>query len=222
MKNPPGKIAPLKNPAAAPARDRRGTRERLLDAGLRLFAQKGFDGTLIGDLEREAGLKPGTGSFYRHFENKEDVLHEVISREVDRNHSLAELHAAATNGALGDARAELVLRFRMTLLHLDQMSDFIHILIREEDHLSEDARYVREVMIESAREKEAEDFARRIRAGEVVDLDSRALWSVISSALIGHFLAKRYFKVKSVGGVDDEQFVNTLADLLTTRRKQAP
>lgn len=201
-------------------RGRRGTRERLLDAGLKLFAQKGFAGTAISDLEVEAGLKPGTGSFYRHFSSKEEVLHEVIAREIERNHAIGDMYAAVTAGALGNARAELVLEFRLALMHLEQMRDFIQILIREEDLLREDAQHVHEVMIEAAHRREARKLEERIRAGQVIDLDPGALWGVIISALVGYVLAKRYFRVSNIAGMDDDKLVNTLADLLIRPRRE--
>lgn len=219
MKGEGTKVTPLKPGGAESGKRKRGTHGRLLDAGLKLFAQKGFDGTLISDLELEAGLKPGTGSFYRHFDSKEEVLREVIVRETESNHRRYETHEAIIRGSMGNTRAELILSFRMSLLLFEQMGDFIQILIREEDRLTHDARQLREIMIDGSWDRQASEMERRIQAGEVVDLDAHALTGIVNSALIGHFLTKRYFHVSAVAGVDDERFVMTLADLLTGARK---
>jgi AcrR family transcriptional regulator len=68
------------------------TRERLLDVALDLFVEAGFGGTTITEVERRAGLTPGTGSFYRHFGSKEELLRAAVDREVER--CMAEIAAA--------------------------------------------------------------------------------------------------------------------------------
>jgi AcrR family transcriptional regulator len=55
---------------------------RIKEAGLKLFSQKGFEGTTIKDIASEAGLKPS--SIYSHFASKEEIFvtvwRECISR----------------------------------------------------------------------------------------------------------------------------------------------
>ena len=44
-----------------------------------LFARKGIAGTRIADVEAAVGLAVGTGSFHRHFRNKDELLVAVAS-----------------------------------------------------------------------------------------------------------------------------------------------
>jgi AcrR family transcriptional regulator len=60
------------------------TRDRILDVAFDMFVNEGFGGTAIIEVERRVGLKPGTGSFYRHFRSKEDLLRAAVAREVTR------------------------------------------------------------------------------------------------------------------------------------------
>jgi AcrR family transcriptional regulator len=60
------------------------TRERILDAALELFVDRGVAGTSVSDIERAVGLAAGTGSFYRHFRSKQDVLVVSFERGVAR------------------------------------------------------------------------------------------------------------------------------------------
>jgi AcrR family transcriptional regulator len=60
-------------------------RDRLIAAALRVFAAKGFDGTRILDIVREAGLS--TGAVYGRFHSKTDLLREAVvsgSRHASR------------------------------------------------------------------------------------------------------------------------------------------
>jgi AcrR family transcriptional regulator len=55
-------------------------REQLLDAAARVFARKGYSGTKIQDIVREAGLS--TGAVYGRFGSKQDLLREAVVRRT--------------------------------------------------------------------------------------------------------------------------------------------
>jgi AcrR family transcriptional regulator len=65
------------------------TRERILDAALPLFEERGFDGTTVTAIEGAVGLSPGSGSFYRHFRSKEEVFVAAVEARVRRLVELA-------------------------------------------------------------------------------------------------------------------------------------
>lgn len=75
-------LTPVSDLAPTPAAtDADLLRERLLDAAARVFAEKGYDGTRIQDVVREAGLS--TGAVYGRFTSKTDLLREaVITRSM--------------------------------------------------------------------------------------------------------------------------------------------
>lgn len=51
---------------------------RILDAALTLFAERGFHGTAVPEVARSAGV--GAGTIYRYFTNKEDLVNGVFRR----------------------------------------------------------------------------------------------------------------------------------------------
>lgn len=53
------------------------THTRILQAALRLFAKRGYDGTTTKDLAKSAGVAEGT--LFRHFSNKKAILIEVAT-----------------------------------------------------------------------------------------------------------------------------------------------
>ncbi|NLT06958.1 MAG: TetR/AcrR family transcriptional regulator [Solirubrobacterales bacterium] len=57
-------------PATDPADGSQSTRDALLGAGMRTFAEHGFTRSRLADIAKEAGLT--TGAFYRHFASKQD------------------------------------------------------------------------------------------------------------------------------------------------------
>jgi AcrR family transcriptional regulator len=56
------------------------TRQRLLEEGMRLFAEHGFRATTVGQIEAAAGLQPRRGALYKHFESKEALLLTALQR----------------------------------------------------------------------------------------------------------------------------------------------
>jgi len=66
----------------APANPRGRRREVILDAAAELFGDRGYPATGIDEIGEAAGITgPGV---YRHFENKNDVLGEVVRRALGR------------------------------------------------------------------------------------------------------------------------------------------
>lgn len=61
-----------------PAESPRPTAERLLDAAMRLFMEKGYFSTSVADILREASAN--SGSLYHAFPTKQDVLLAVLER----------------------------------------------------------------------------------------------------------------------------------------------
>jgi AcrR family transcriptional regulator len=69
------------------------TQERIEQATLALFADKGVDRTTIGDIARAAGIAEGT--IYRHFPSKEELIWQLFSRNyLDLAARLDALQAA--------------------------------------------------------------------------------------------------------------------------------
>ncbi len=79
----------------------RNTREDVIDAAGRLFADRGYHGTSMRDLGRELGLLGS--SLYAHVESKQDLLVAV----VERGASLFEASAASALATEGSADRRL-------------------------------------------------------------------------------------------------------------------
>lgn len=60
---------------------KKATRDRLIEAALRLFAARGYDATLVEEITRSAGVAKGT--FFNYFKTKEDLLVQVASYQLD-------------------------------------------------------------------------------------------------------------------------------------------
>jgi AcrR family transcriptional regulator len=105
------------------------TRDRIIEQAMRLFSQHGYAATSIAKIEAAAGLKPGAGGLYHHFDSKEAVLAAGIERQLARLDALREIRRVLA--PLGDLRSELTLIARYILAELDTESDLLRILASE-------------------------------------------------------------------------------------------
>lgn len=81
------------------------TKERIMQAALKLFMEQGYQKTSIGSIETEAGLVPRAGAFYRHFEGKEALIVEVAKAYVAET---PEEFGLDKLSSFGSTRAELI------------------------------------------------------------------------------------------------------------------
>lgn len=182
----------------------RDTRERILDTALAQFVARGVDGVTVTDLEQGAGLSAGSGSFYRHFRSKDDVLAAVVDREVER---------AQDRRAQEPAGGTLVEHYAWALDNLDRMRTLIALLVRDGARLPHLDR-VRSVLAEGGSRLDAADLAARMERGEIPVRDPDGVASVVLFAVVGHHLAERFFGAPV--GVDRQRFAAALASLVET------
>lgn len=54
------------------------TKQRLLDEGMRLFAERGYRATTVADIQESCGLTGGSGALYQHFRSKRALLEQGV------------------------------------------------------------------------------------------------------------------------------------------------
>jgi AcrR family transcriptional regulator len=65
------------------------TRERLIEAAAKVFAEKGFAATSLDEVADAAGLTKG--AVYSNFENKEDLVRAVLKAHEDRQSGISDI-----------------------------------------------------------------------------------------------------------------------------------
>ena len=97
-------------------------RTELTRAAARLFAEKGYHGTSVGDLAQALGVQKG--SLYAHIDSKADLLWEVAREGAEAFH--AALDAVAEDGPVLE-RIEAALRahLRVVAEQLDVATVFV-------------------------------------------------------------------------------------------------
>jgi AcrR family transcriptional regulator len=109
-----------------------------MSAAMALFADRGFDGTSVGEIERAAGLAARSGALYQYFKGgKEELLRATIERELE---AIDELGSVLDMLPLGDLQAELTLMARWNLSSLERRSQLSRFVRRDAARLPTDLR----------------------------------------------------------------------------------
>jgi TetR/AcrR family transcriptional regulator len=124
--------------AAAPHVEARSTRDLILDAAERRFAERGFTGVSVREIAADAGLK-NQASLYNHFRNKRALYEATLARGLD---PIVELIAARDQETATDGLEQDSLE-----AFLDRVLDYL----QEHPHLPrliqraglDDSRYLR-------------------------------------------------------------------------------
>jgi AcrR family transcriptional regulator len=102
----------------------RTTREDVVQAAGRLFAQRGYDATSMRDLGRELGLLGS--SLYAHVEGKQELLVEVVMRGGELFTESAAAATAVDGTASDQLRAFIAGHVGVVLDHLDVARTFLN------------------------------------------------------------------------------------------------
>ncbi len=185
------------------------TRERIVDEAMRLFSQHGYAATSIAKIEAAAGLTPGAGGLYHHFDSKEAVLAAGIERQLARLDALREIRHVLT--PLGDLKAELTLTARYVLAELDSESELLRLLASEARNRPQLLTAAVDQLVSSTFEGFAAWVAERaecpISNEEAAAIAALGLGSLLSSRLLRDVLG-------IPARVDDETLVDTWVQLM--------
>jgi TetR/AcrR family transcriptional regulator, fatty acid metabolism regulator protein len=97
------------NPIRPPGGDKR---EAIHRAAITIFARNGYFNSKVADIAREAGVADGT--VYLYFKSKEEILHSIFDRSVEKVVAEARSQVESTS----DPREKLR---RIALLHLERL-----------------------------------------------------------------------------------------------------
>jgi AcrR family transcriptional regulator len=180
-----------------------GTRERLMSAAMELFAERGFDGASVGEIERTAGLAPRSGALYQHFKGgKQELLRAAIEREL---RAIDELGSVMEMLPLGDLRAELTLLARWNLGSLERRAELARFVRRDAARLPPELRdELYDRLVGRPYEQVVTWLQGRFKGPDPPDLHALAL--VLVESISAYHSLRRTFG-RTPDDVDDERFI---------------
>lgn len=186
-------------------------KEQILDAAMRVFAQKGFTRATNKDIAREAGITPGL--IYYYFESKEAVLQAVIEQR-----SPLQVMGSVSAEMLA-MPPELFLRFIIQrilgIVEGEQFIGMVRVLLPEVMH---DVHAADSQIVQTAKGAFqrigiflSKYFETKITSGDLQQFDVQSTAQLLISSLIGFVLRRQILHDPAVLVLTHEQ----IADVIT-------
>ncbi|MDL4817346.1 TetR/AcrR family transcriptional regulator [Actinomadura opuntiae] len=192
-----------------------GTRTRILDEALRLFAERGYAGTSIAAIEEAAGLSPHSGSLYTHFGSKEQVMAAAVERAIE---AAERGFALAPMLPLGNLEAELTLVARGSLLLMNSWRDLIRVMGKESEQFPA-------VMVEARKRlfARSHEFLAEWLAGKAPQEgpDFEAITTIWLGAIENYWVVTNLHGHRPFG-MDDDRYVRQWVSTLMTAIGASP
>jgi AcrR family transcriptional regulator len=187
------------------------TRERIIAEAMRLFADRGYRGSTVGEIEEAAGLSPRSGGFYKHFRSKQEVLAAGIERHVTE---IEAMRSVLDLMPLGDLRAELTLIARWALAELGDEQPLMRVVQKDGDQFPELVAQVHERIVSRGHREASKLIGRLLADARVEGLSPDALAAVALGSLVNYRIEETMFGVPPAG-IGEEEFVEAWVEVWT-------
>ncbi len=184
------------------------TRERILREAMRLFAEKGYERTSVGDIQKEAGLTFGSGALYKHFSSKQAVLEAGVWEfiETGERERTAFLHLPDDfEDALNEVNKKVLASFKRD-------RETLRVVWRELEHFPELIDEIRSRRIQPGFKMFAEWLDSREQSKAIKKHDAEATAVVLLGALVFYRLMEALLD-ETPGKISEERFAKAWTEL---------
>ena len=184
-------------------------REELLQISLRLFSERGFEGTSIRDIAREAGITEGL--IYHYFQSKKDLLKTVVEESVSDPEAFQDFLDRLESLPIRQALSEIGRRLLETLREKKE----IFRLMLAESRLFEqnDDHFYPKLIYEGKMIRVGAFLKKRMERGEIREMKPVLLARQFTGSLVAFFIFQEILQGKMVADVTDADFLNSWVDV---------
>ena len=154
------------------------TKDRILEAALTVFSEKGYDGVGVDFIAETAGMKGP--SLYKHFKSKRAIFDTIVAKVGEKMKELSENVGLPTEENLD----EVVTYYgKLSEKQLQELSKKIFLFYLEDDFMS---RFWRMANMEQYQNSEISEIFRKIYMEDSIVYQSKLFEEMIKQ---GYFLA---------------------------------
>ncbi|MCJ2512647.1 MAG: TetR/AcrR family transcriptional regulator [Candidatus Thermoplasmatota archaeon] len=185
----------------------RSTRERILDSGLHLFAEKGFTGATTKDISAKAGVNEVT--LFRHFGSKKALFASVIQ---ERSH-LGEMEDGASVDMDAPVDELLERNARTVLTTLKANRHLFMIILGDAQRIPKVRGAINEFGVEKGVEFVTELMAMLIAAGKIREMDPHVAARSLIGMIQSYYMTRHLLADKEPGPGEDERVISGFVDI---------
>jgi AcrR family transcriptional regulator len=182
-------------------------RTAILDAALRVWARRGFDGTSVAEVAREAGLTKGT--LYLYFPSKRALLDEALQRYSLRPESEGGLERLRGQPYEAVVRGLVAVFWR----GIAERRELAGLLLRELPNHAEEARRFLEQVLVPVNQLLARWLEDALPPERRAKLDPVVAGRLLPAMVMAFFLTQEILGAKAFLPVPEERILTTIAEL---------
>jgi len=197
---------------APQAREKSTTRDKLLEAAIKLFAEKGFNGTTTKEIAEKAEVNEAL--IFRHFSTKRDLYGAIIEKKIFEEPGI-EIALETHNDSKDDALVFTAIATRMfdrcgkdpsfmRLLHFSAL----------EGHDLSDMFF--ETYVEYINMLICDYIETRIKDGALRNVNPLYASKAFIGMVVNQIIAQELFGEKKRGKIDQEQLIATFVGIFLT------
>ena len=198
----------MKEQAPAGRRDRR---EDILAASLHLFSEKGFHGTSMRDIAREADITEGL--IYHYFAGKRDLFRAII----DEHSFLPLLRTLPELAAQLDLRALLIVLARGFFDVLRENKELTRLLLQEVQVFPEEKEAFFSDFVRESIEKLGQVLEGRMNEKARAQVDPHMAARLFFNSLLAFFVEQEILGGNQVLPADEGSYIEHLVDMFVKR-----
>jgi AcrR family transcriptional regulator len=170
---------------------------------MRLFGEQGYAATSVAQIEEAAGLSPGSGSLYKHFRSKQELLEAGVERIIESRNDVPP-----AGGPPADAADRLWAAARAGLRRMDEDRDVSRLLFRGLDAFPELLKRFGDDEIRRV-QRDTAAMLTGLCPEKPEEVDWGAVAAVLQGATAHYWLLRDLFGTHPTG-VSEKRFVGAL------------
>jgi AcrR family transcriptional regulator len=182
-------------------------RQAILEAALRVWAKRGFDGTSVAEVAREAGLTKGT--LYLYFPTKQSLLEEALRRYSLRPDVEAGLERLRGQPLPDVVRGLVAVFWR----GLEARRELAAVLLRELPNHPEEARRFLEQVVLPMNRLLAEYLRETLPAERLGRLDPLVAARSLLGMVLTFFVSQEVLGGATLLPIPEERILGTITEL---------
>src|SRR6201992_226246 len=177
-------------------------RDRLLAEALKLFAERVYAATSVADIQRAAGLAPGSGALYKHFGSKRELLEAAVAYRID---SIVAAREEFDAGDPGGVEQSVRTAGELIWNNFRQSEDLLKVMLRAPDVLGDLNEKTWQVITDNAYQRFADELVASNRAGRTSIPDPEAT-AAVAIASLSYAATLQALSGRLPGNVDEGRY----------------
>lgn len=193
--------------------------KRIVEAALKIFAEKGFHGGSTSEIAREANVAEGT--IFRHYKNKKELLLSLVFPALIKMAAPRILKDAKYLLSKKEAPVEEVLEelIKNRLKVAKENWPRLKIAFIESQYHPEIKEAFKKNLASEGRATIEAFLSSRVASGELRDLKVGTMARAVFSIAAGFIISRQFFDEEEIN--EDEE-INTIVDILLNGLKEDP